>query len=156
MSSQVERIPTPGGEVVLTTKGDHIAYNDFGFAVARRAGDYIYVSGLVIGMPADQPVTVDTFKTQLRAGFTRLAARLSPFGATFADVVMINSYHNWAAAPFSDDRLAQFQTFGEVKREFMPEPHPAWTAVGTSGLLGPHSDGGVVEVQMIAYAPQQP
>jgi enamine deaminase RidA (YjgF/YER057c/UK114 family) len=156
MNSQIERITTPGGEVVLATKGDHIAYNEFGFAVARRAGDYVYVSGLVIGMPADQPVTVETFKTQLRAGFGRLEARLIPYAATLADVVMINSYHNWDAAPFSGDRLAQFQAVGEVKREFMPKPHPAWTAVGTSGLLGPHSDGGVVEIQMIAYAPPRP
>jgi hypothetical protein len=33
----------------------------------------------------------------------------------------------------------------------MSAPHPAWTAVGTSSLI---RDGGVVEVQMIAYAPQ--
>jgi hypothetical protein len=33
----------------------------------------------------------------------------------------------------------------------MSAPHPAWTAVGTSSLI---RDGGVLEVQMIAYAPQ--
>jgi len=33
----------------------------------------------------------------------------------------------------------------------MGAPHPAWTAVGTSGLLAPN---GVVEIQMIAYVPQ--
>jgi enamine deaminase RidA (YjgF/YER057c/UK114 family) len=39
-----------------------------------------------------------------------------------------------------------------VKDEFMPAPHPAWTAVGTTGLL---AEDGVVEIQMIAYAPRR-
>ena len=32
----------------------------------------------------------------------------------------------------------------------MRGPKPAWTAVGTTGLLG---EGGIVEVQMIAQIP---
>ena len=31
--------------------------------------------------------------------------------------------------------------------EFMKPPYPAWTAVRTTGLL---SDGGIVEVQLVA------
>lgn len=46
--------------------------------------------------------------------------------------------------------MAQLEAFLEVKREFMSPPHPAWTAVGTSSLI---REGGVVEIQMIAYAP---
>jgi hypothetical protein len=38
-----------------------------------------------------------------------------------------------------------------VKDEFMPAPHPAWTAVGTTGLL---LETGVVEIQMIAHLPK--
>jgi hypothetical protein len=34
--------------------------------------------------------------------------------------------------------------------EFIKPPYPACTAVGTTGLL---SDGGIVEVQLIARAP---
>lgn len=30
------------------------------------------------------------------------------------------------------------------------QPYPAWTAVGTTGLL---SDGGIVEIQLIARVP---
>jgi hypothetical protein len=45
--------------------------------------------------------------------------------------------------------MAQFTAFREVKAEFMPAPHPAWTAVGTSGLI---RELEIVEVQMIAYA----
>ena len=38
----------------------------------------------------------------------------------------------------------------EVKNEFMKPPHPAWTAVGTTGLLEPT---GLVEIQLIAHIP---
>jgi hypothetical protein len=34
----------------------------------------------------------------------------------------------------------------------MKPPYPAWTAVGTTGLL---SDGGIVEIQLIAHAAKQ-
>jgi len=65
---------------------------------------------------------------------------------------MLNSYHDWSAPEFQGDRMAQFTAFREVKAEYMPAPHPAWTAVGTSGLI---REAGIVEVQMIAYAPQR-
>jgi len=77
---------------------------------------------------------------------------LAAFGVGFADVVMINSFHDWSAPEFKGDRKAQFDLFSAVKDEFMAPPHPAWTAVGTSGLIRPE---GVIEVQMIAYAPRK-
>ena len=46
--------------------------------------------------------------------------------------------------------FVQLAMFNAVKSEFMKAPHPAWTAVGTTGLLNPH---GIVEVQMIAKVP---
>ena len=65
---------------------------------------------------------------------------------------MINTFHVWSGPNFAGTRDEQFKAFGEVKDEFMPGPHPAWTAVGTTGLL---SDGGIVEVQMIAMVPKK-
>jgi enamine deaminase RidA (YjgF/YER057c/UK114 family) len=96
------------------------------------------------------PRTPETFKTAARAAFRTLQARLQALGANFGDVVMMNTFHDWSAPEFKGDRVAQFEAFLAVKREFMSAPHPAWTAVGTSALI---RDGGVVEVQMIAYAP---
>jgi hypothetical protein len=61
--------------------------------------------------------------------------------------VMINSFHVWNGPDFAGTRDEQFEAFEQVKEEFMRGPHPAWTAVGSSGLLG---QGGIVEVQMIA------
>jgi enamine deaminase RidA (YjgF/YER057c/UK114 family) len=144
------RVPTPGGEVILSTPAEHTAYDDWNYAPARRAGDYVYVSGVVVARQPEGPRTPETFKDATRRAFATLRARLQALGTDFADVVMINSYHDWSAPEFHGDRMAQFTAFQEVKSEFMPAPHPAWTAVGTSGLI---RELGIVEVQMIAYAP---
>ena len=144
------RIPTPGGEVILSTPAEHTAYDEWNYAPARRAGDYVYVSGVVVARQPEGPRTPETFKDATRGAFATQRARLQALGADFADVVLINSYHDWSAPEFQGDRMAQFTAFREVKAEFMPAPHPAWTAVGTSGLI---REAGIVEVQMIAYAP---
>ena len=61
---------------------------------------------------------------------------------------MLNTFHIWASDNFRGDKNAQLSAFIAVKDEFMPPPHPAWTAVGTTGLaLGT----GVVEIQAIAH-----
>jgi hypothetical protein len=87
-----------------------------------------------------------------RAEPSSRCARLQALGADFSDVVMINSFHIWSAPEFNGDRMGLFAAFREVKAKFMPAPHPAWTAVGTSGLI---RDLGIVEVQVIAYAPKR-
>ena len=143
-------IPTPGGKVILSTPAEHTAYDDWNYAPARRAGDHVYVSGVVVGRLADAPRTPETFKVATRRAFATLRELLRALGADFPDVVMINTFHDWSAPEFHGDRLSHFTAFREVKAEFMPPPHPAWTAVGTSGLI---REAGVVEVQMIAYAP---
>lgn len=148
----VERIATPGGEVVITDASGHAAYHRWHYAPARRAGDYVYISGVVIGRDPGGPQTVEAFQADARAGFERIRAMLAAFGLDFTDVVMVNSFHDWSAPEFGGDRLAQFKAFSAVKDEFMTGVHPAWTAVGTSGLISPD---GIVEVQMIAYAPQR-
>lgn len=145
------RIPAPGGEVAITSAREQEFYDKWNFAPARRAGDYVYVSGVVVWEEPGTPRTPETFKAATRVAFETLRKRLRALGADFPDVVMMNTFHDWSAPEFKGDRIAQFEAFLAVKREFMSAPHPAWTAVGTSALI---REGGVVEVQMIAYAPQ--
>jgi enamine deaminase RidA (YjgF/YER057c/UK114 family) len=144
------RIATPGGEVVISNSAEHTAYDEWNYAPARRAGDYVYLSGVVVDRQPGGLRTPETFKTATRRAFEALRSRLQALGADYPDVVMINSHHDWSAPEFHGDRMSQFTAFREVKAEFMPPPHPAWTAVGTSGLI---REAGIVEVQMIAYAP---
>jgi enamine deaminase RidA (YjgF/YER057c/UK114 family) len=142
-------IPAPGGEVVIPSAGGQRAYDEIKYAPARRAGDWLYISGVIAGPQGSEGRDAEAFRQQLRRAFRQLEAVLKAERLTFADVTMINSFHVWNGPGFKGSRDEQFAAVSAVKDEFMGPPHPAWTAVGTSGLL---ADDGVVEIQMIAYA----
>jgi len=143
-------IPASGGEVILGDQYDRIAYDKYGFAPVRRSGNLLFLSGTIVARRANEGTDVASFKNEVRRTFTRLQKELAAAGASFDDVVMINSFHVWNGPDFAGTRDEQFEAFEQVKEEFMHGPHPAWTAVGSSGLLG---HGGIVEVQMIAQLP---
>lgn len=145
-------ISAPGGEVVIPTAGMQKAYDGYRFAPARRAGDYLYISGVIAGPAGAADRGPEAFKGYVRRAFRQIELSLKAEGLTFADVVMINSFHVWDGPGFKGTRDEQFAAFSTAKDEFMQAPHPAWTAVGTTGLL---ADDGVVEIQMIAYAPKK-
>lgn len=147
-----KRVPAPGGEVILPSAGAERAYDEFHYAPARRAGDFLYVSGAIAGRMPTEGRDVAAFKTQLRRAFKQLERTLAASGASFADVVMINSFHVWDGPDFAGTKEEHFAAYDAVKGEFMTTPHPASTAVGTTGLLAP---GGVVEIQLIAYVPRR-
>jgi enamine deaminase RidA (YjgF/YER057c/UK114 family) len=146
------RIATNSGEVILPTAADKENYDEYGFAAVRRAGDWVFISGVIVGRRPDEAADVEAFKAQTRRGFRRLESALKAAGLGFDDVVMINSFHVWQGPGFSGSRDDQFKAFEQIKEEFMHGPKPAWTAVGTSGLL---ADGGIVEVQVIAMSAQK-
>lgn len=146
-ASTPTRIPTRGGEVILPTAVEQQNYNDEGFAAIRRAGNLVFISGVIVGRRPGEGTDVESFKAQTRRVFKRLDSYLKAAGLDFDDVAMINSFHVWQGPNFSGTRDDQFKAFEQVKEEFMHGPKPAWTAVGTTGLL---ADTGIVEVQMIA------
>jgi enamine deaminase RidA (YjgF/YER057c/UK114 family) len=146
------RIPAPGGEVVIPVPGFQRAYDDYKYAPARRAGDFLYISGVIAGPNGAADRGPEAFKGYARRAFKAIEASLKASGLTFADVVMVNTFHVWDGPGFKGTRDEQFAALSAVKDEFMGPPHPAWTAVGTTGLL---ADDGVVEIQMIAYAPRK-
>ena len=144
------RIPASGGEVILPGAADQRAYDEYKFAAARRVGDTLYISGVIAGPGPGGEADAEAYKTQLRGAFRRLDRTLKASGASFADVVMINSFHVWDSPHFQGSRDEHFAAFSAVKDEFMPPPHPAWTAIGTTGLL---VESGLVEIQVIAHVP---
>ena len=146
------RLPAPGGEVVLPDQGAKKAHDEWRYAAARRVGDMVYVSGVIVNRNAGEGNDVAAFKVQARRALERLRVILEAAGTDFQHVAMINSFHVWQGPNFAGSRDEQFGAFEAVIGEFMKAPYPAWTAVGTTGLL---SDGGIVEVQLIAKVRQQ-
>ena len=81
----------------------------------------------------------------MREAFRNVGATLATFGATWADVVEITSYHVGLQA--------QKEALLRVHREFIAEPpYPAWTAAGVSELF---SADAVVEIAVIAVLPER-
>jgi enamine deaminase RidA (YjgF/YER057c/UK114 family) len=146
------RIPSSGGEVLITHPGEQRAYDEIRFAPARRVGDTLYISGVIVAVPPGAPAGPEELKAATRRTFRLIERLLKAAGSSFADVAMLNTFHVWTSPHFAGTRDEHFAAFSAVKDEFMPPPHPAWTAVGTNGLL---ADTGLVEVQVIAHVPAQ-
>lgn len=144
-------IPAPNGAVILAGAGEKAGYDEYRYAAVRRVDNMLYLSGVVMGPREKEATDVDAFKAQVRRGFERLKASLEASGASLADVVMVNSFHVWDSPHFSGDRDQHWDAFYEVAADYIKAPYPAWTAVGTNGLLAKR---GLVEVQMIARLPK--
>jgi enamine deaminase RidA (YjgF/YER057c/UK114 family) len=143
-------IPAPHGSVILPDEGSKSAHDEFRYAAVRRVDNMLYISGVIIGRREGEGRDAAAFKLQIDRGFKRLSRILESAGAGFKDVVMINSFHVWQGPNFEGTRSDHFALFEEVAGNYLKSPYPAWTAVGTTGLL---SDGGIVEVQLIARVP---
>ncbi len=133
--------------MILPDEGAKSAHDNWRYAAARRVGDTVYVSGVVVHRMPNEGKDVAAFKVQTRRALERLRTILVAAGTDFQHVVMINSFHVWQGPDFAGTRDEQFAAFEAVIDEFMKPPYPAWTAVGTTGLLGTN---GIVEVQLIA------
>ncbi len=112
-------------------------YDNFHFAPAVVDGRTLRCSG-VIGTNADGSVPDDP-KTQFTRAFEQIAELLKEAGASLEDITEITTFHV--------DLSKHIGAFVRVKDQFVKEPFPAWTAVGTPELALP---GGLVEVRINA------
>ena len=144
------RLPSSGGEVIIPSQGGQYAHDEVGYAPARRAGDVLYVSGAIVFRAEAEGSDTAAFEAQVRRTLTGLNRTLEAAGASMDDVALINSFHVWEGPDFTGSRMEQIEVIARVWREFAQGPRPAWTAVGTTGLLG---TGGIVEMQLTVHAP---
>ena len=121
----------------IVPKGYEVQYEEWGLAPAVRVGDTLYCSGQ-LGIGADGSVSEDA-EAQLVQAFEHVAAVLAGAGASFADVVELNSFHVGLAE--------QLAIFGQVRDRYLSGPPPAQTAVGVAELGLP---GAIVELKATA------
>jgi len=146
------RLPASGGEVIVPSARHQQTYDSWRYAPARRMGDTLYVSGAIVFRGDTEGNDLAAFEGQVRRTFRQLDTVLKAAGASFNDVAMINSFHVWTGPHFTGTPDQQIEVINKVKAEFITGEQPAWTAVGTTGLLS--GERGLVEIQIIAHAPQ--
>lgn len=120
------------------------------FPHAKRAGDFIYVSGTSSRRPDDTFVGVDVvdgqkvldITLQTRAVIENIRDILRAAGSDLGDLVQVTSY-------LVD--MADFAAYNEVYAEFFTEDGPTRTTVAVREL--PHPDL-LIEIQAVAYKPE--
>ncbi len=105
---------------------------------AVRAGELLFVSGVVPVDGDGRLVRADDVVEQTRQVFANLAAVLAAAGATFADVVKVNVYLTDIA-----DRVR----INPVRQEIFGNVRPASTLVEVSALAVP---GAKIEIEAVA------
>jgi enamine deaminase RidA (YjgF/YER057c/UK114 family) len=102
-------------------------------AILAEGRQLLFISGQG---PKDLDVDMET---QVRQTFDRIGLLLKEGGATWANVVIIRSF--WV------HMLRDLPVFRKVRREYLVEPYPASTAVGTTELAIP---GLELEIEAVA------
>lgn len=110
------------------------------FSEAVRAGDFLYLSGMIGFDPATDKVVPGGIKAESRRALTLIQDALKRNGASLADVVKCTVF-------LAD--IAEWPVFNEVYVEFFKKPFPARSALATSGL----ARNARVEVECFAYQP---
>ena len=149
----VTRIATPGGEIVFANPGEREEmYDQLHYAAARRAGDFVFLSGVEVGPLEGEGTDPAAFEKQLVRGFQAIKNSLAATGAEMTQIVQLQTFHNCKTPNFTGSFTDQLVAMINVKNTFMPPPYSTWTAI----CIDRHySDNTVVEIQVTAYAPRK-
>ncbi len=129
MSNERRTIIPPGLEAV---------YETYRYAPGIMVGDTLYVSGQV-GRDSNLKV-VDGVEAQFLQAFENVRLVLDAAGATFADVVELETW-------FADD-MKDLKLFLAVKDRYFSRPlYPTWTGFAVKGFSMP---GILVEIKVTA------
>ncbi len=126
---------------MFVPEGEEAFSEDFRVSPAARAGDFVYISGVVGFIRNDTERTPEAYEAAIRDAFDRVAATLEPTGANWSDVVEMTSFH----VGMRDHQ----EIFRKVREEYITEkPYPAWTGIGVEKLW---ADSLFVEIRVVAY-----
>ncbi len=138
------------GYSAYTSEQQRVSQDACGYAAAYRAGDYVYLSGVVVGAPPGEALDRAGFRERVCRTLQYAHRNLEAAGSDIRDVAEIISFHVWDSPHLALTKLEHLELIAEVKRQFTEVPHPAWSAIGVSELL---PDTGLVELRMVAYSP---
>ncbi|WP_447920228.1 Rid family hydrolase [Achromobacter aegrifaciens] len=124
--------------------------DQFHYAPARRAGDFVYLSGVVACNGAAAPMDAESFKDELRRVFILIEQLLGACQAELEDVVELQMFHVLDSDRLALDKAAQLAAIAAVRDEFFPAPYPACVELAVAEL---NPEGGLVEIKATAYAP---
>jgi enamine deaminase RidA (YjgF/YER057c/UK114 family) len=125
----------------------------FHYAPARRAGDLVFLSGIVAGNGHATPMDAEGFRAELRRVFTLMAQLLNACQARMDDVVELQMFHVFGSDRLALDKAGQLAVIAAVRDEFFPAPYPACVELAVADL---NPDGGLVEIKATAFAPLSP
>lgn len=133
--SAVEFFVTPGyGDMFRDTRH---------YSQAVRIGDRVEISGQ--GGWDDELNFPESLTDEITRAFENVERTLAAAGASWRDVVHVNSYHVAGAGAAIDPVHAEVMV--DQLRLWMPERAPIWTATGVSALAAP---GMRVEIRVAA------
>lgn len=145
----MHHIATRTGQVVIPAnlRADVDQYH---YAPARRAGDFVYLSGIVACNRQPAPMTTEQFRDELRDVFRQIDALLRACDANLADVIELQMFHVFGSGRLQLDKAGQLAAIAAVRDEFFPAPYPAAVELAVADL---NPDGGLVEIKAVAFAP---
>lgn len=117
----------------LHPEGAPSADSGYSPAIVAEGRRLLFISGQG---PKDYEADMET---QIRQAFDRIGLLLKEAGGSFANVVIVRSY--WM------HMLRDVAAFRKVRKEYLVEPYPASTAVGTPELAIP---GLQFEIEVVA------
>lgn len=123
---------------VLVPKGMEMAYEQFHFAPAVRAGGLLRCSGQ-LGTNERFAIVSSDPEAQFAQAFENVKRVLAAAKLDFSDVVEMTTFHVGLR-----EHLA---TFLAVKDRYFAAPWPAWTAIGVVELA---AAGALVEIRVTA------
>jgi enamine deaminase RidA (YjgF/YER057c/UK114 family) len=115
------------------------------FSQGWRVGSMVFVGGQLSLDENGEVLGAGDIEVQTRNAFANVTRVLADAGATWDDVVKINTYYVFDGD--GADAQAFWTKMTRVRMEFLPDPGPCGTGVRVEGLM---YDGLLIEVEAIA------
>ena len=133
IQADIRKVATRTGMVAIPA-GLHADVDQFHYAPARRAGDFVFLSGIVACSRQPQPLDAEGFREELRRVFRQIDELLRACEARLEDVVELQMFHVLGSGRLALDKAGQLAAIAAVRDEFFPAPLPRRGRAGGGGV----------------------